>query len=133
MIDIEKIFSIRADGVVDLLINSCTKLNFCLPHLAYKITEKNEQTKFVEVIFDAISYLKLVWFIFLCWNFSDLILDFRPYFGFLLLKPREALLSSLPNSCNFYTHRLIELYNPRFCLARYAAELDVTLNEVNFL
>ena len=52
MIDIEKIFSIKADGVVDLLINSCTKLNFCLPHLAYKITEKNEQTKFVEVIFD---------------------------------------------------------------------------------
>lgn len=69
MIYIEKNFSIRADGVVDLLINSCTKLNFCLPHLAYKITEKNEQTKFVEVIFDAISYLKLVLIIFFMLKF----------------------------------------------------------------
>ena len=50
--------SIKRHGVLDLLINNCTKLSFCLPHLAYKISEKHEQTQFVDVIFNAIKYLK---------------------------------------------------------------------------
>ena len=50
--------SIKMNGVVDLFVNNCTKLSFCLPHLAYKIPEKNEQTKFVETVFDAAKYLR---------------------------------------------------------------------------
>ena len=54
----------------------------------------------------------------------------RPYFGFLLFTTKEVFLDSLPANCNFYTYRMIEMYNPRFCLARYAAELDIPIDEV---
>lgn len=56
----EKLFakSIRKSGVVQLMMNNNVNLSFCLPHLAYKIVDKFEQFYFVEVIFDAIKYLK---------------------------------------------------------------------------
>lgn len=97
--------------LLTFLINNFTKLSFCLPHLAYKISDKHEQTQFVDIIFNAIKYLK-------------------PYFGFLLLVPQETLMKSLPPNCSFYTQRLIELYNPSYCLTHYAAELDVSIEEV---
>ena len=50
--------SIRNDGIISMLINNSVNLSFCLPHLAYKISEKCEQTYFVEIIFDAIKYLR---------------------------------------------------------------------------
>ncbi len=103
--------SIRRCGVINLLINNCTKLSFCLPHLAYRIAEKQDQTQFVDIILSASKFLK-------------------PYFGFLLLETRESLLASLPTNCNFYTYRLIELYMPSYCMTRYAAELDVPIEEV---
>ena len=103
--------SIRKEGVIDILINNWIRLSFCLPHLAYKITDKCEQTYFVEVIFNAIKYLK-------------------PYLGIVLLKKKESLLESLPDNCNYYTQRLIEIANPRFSIARYAAELDVPIEEI---
>ena len=65
----------------------------------------------MEVIFNAINYLK-------------------PYLGIVLLKNRENLLESLPENCNYYTQRLIKIANPRFGIARYAAELDVPIEEV---
>jgi hypothetical protein len=95
------LISIKNEGIVNILFNNCIRLSFCLPHLAYKITEKCEQTHFVEVIFDAFKYLK-------------------PYLGILLLIPKEKLIDSLPNNCNYYTLRLIELYNPCFSMARYS-------------
>lgn len=49
---------ISKDGIVDILINNCVSLSFCLPHLAYKISDKCEQSNFVEVIFNASKYLK---------------------------------------------------------------------------
>lgn len=52
--------SITKYGVVDLYINNCVNLSFCLPHLAYKIHDKCEQGNFVEVIFDSFKYLKYV-------------------------------------------------------------------------
>jgi hypothetical protein len=103
--------SIRKEGIIDMLINNWIRLSFCLPHLAYKITNKCEQTYFVEVIFNAINYLK-------------------PYLGIVLLKNKENLLESLPENCNYYARLLIEIANPRFSIARYAAELDVPIEEI---
>lgn len=45
---------------------------------------------------------------------------------------KEELLKSLPLNCNFHMKHLIEKHNPTFSLARYAAELDVPINEVRF-
>jgi hypothetical protein len=103
--------SVRKDGIIDILINNWVRLSFCLPHLAYKITDKCEQTYFVEVIFNAIKYLK-------------------PYLGIVLLKNKETLLESLPDNCNYYAKSLIEIANPRFSIARYAAEFDVSIEEI---
>ena len=51
--------SVRKEGIIDnIQINNWVRLSFCLPHLAYKITDKCEQSHFVEVIFNAIKYLK---------------------------------------------------------------------------
>lgn len=50
--------SIKKDGIINILINNCVNLSFCMPHLAYQITDKCEQTNFVEVVFDAYKYLK---------------------------------------------------------------------------
>jgi hypothetical protein len=94
-----------------MMVNNNVNLSFCLPHLAYRIQDKCEQAHFVEVIFDAVKYLK-------------------PYLGILLLTSPEALLQSLPNNSNLYIRSLIEIYNPRFTLARYAADLDVPLSQV---
>ena len=103
--------SIKKSGVVQMLINNNVNLSFCLPHMAYRIVDKCEQAHFVEVIFDAVKYLK-------------------PYLSILLLTSRESLLQSLPNNSNYYVRSLVEFYNPRFTLARYAADLDVPLNQV---
>ena len=43
---------------------------------------------------------------------------------------REELLKSLAPNCNYMTRALVEKYNPTYSLARYAAELDVPINEV---
>lgn len=50
--------NIRKDGTVEISINNCVNLSFCLPHLAYKILDKCEQSNFVEVIFNASKYLE---------------------------------------------------------------------------
>lgn len=44
---------------------------------------------------------------------------------------REELLKSLPINCNYHTKLLVERYNHSYSLARYAAELDIPINEVN--
>jgi hypothetical protein len=94
-----------------MMINNNVNLSFCLPHLAYRIHDKCEQAHFVEVIFDAVEYL-------------------RPYLGILLLTTPEFLLQSLPSNSNLYIRSLVDIYNPRFTLARYAADLDVPLSQV---
>lgn len=43
---------------------------------------------------------------------------------------REELLKSLAPNCNYMTRALVEKYNPTYSLARYAAELDIPINEV---
>lgn len=48
----------------------------------------------------------------------------------LLLMPREDLLKTLPVNCNYHTRALLEKYNPTYSLAKYAAELDIPINEV---
>jgi hypothetical protein len=93
------------------MINNNVNLSFCLPHLAYRIQDKCEQAYFVEVVFNAISYLK-------------------PYLGVLLLTTRESLINSLPTNANVYVRSFVDIYNPRFTLARYAADLDVPLSQV---
>ncbi|CAF0863859.1 unnamed protein product [Brachionus calyciflorus] len=103
--------SIKKNGIVNLYINNCVNLSFCLPHLAYRISGKCEQSNFVEVIFDSFKYLK-------------------PYFGILLLTDRDELLKSLPVNCNQNAKQLIEKYNPLYSLSRYAAELDLPIEEV---
>lgn len=82
-----------------------------MPHIAYKITEKCEQIFFVNAVLKAAHYLK-------------------PYHAILLLNSQEELLKSLPPNCNYYAQRLIEIYNPRYSIARYAAELDVPIKEI---
>ena len=57
----------------------------------------------------------------------------RPYLGILLLTERDTLLQSLPSNSNYYMRTLIEFYNPRFSLARYAAELDVPIDQVYYI
>ncbi len=54
----------------------------------------------------------------------------RPYHGIVLLVKHDVLIRSLPANCNFYVQRLIEMYNPRLSMTRYAAELDVPIAEV---
>lgn len=49
---------IRKYGTVEIYINNCVNLSFCLPHLAYKILDKCEQSNFVPVIFNASKYLE---------------------------------------------------------------------------
>jgi hypothetical protein len=55
---------------------------------------------------------------------------FRPYFGFLLLVGKERLLAQMPPNCNWCLRRLVELHSASYSFARYAAELDVPLEEV---
>jgi hypothetical protein len=50
--------SIKNDGIVNLKLNKCFHLNFCLPHLAYKIREKCEQTPFIETVLNAKHHLR---------------------------------------------------------------------------
>lgn len=50
--------NIRKSGIVDNRINDRIRLSFCLPHLAYNIAGKCEQSHFVEVVFDAIQYFR---------------------------------------------------------------------------
>jgi hypothetical protein len=110
--ELQKIYdSIKTNGIINMSINKCVNLSFCLPHLAYKISEKCEQTYFVEIVFDAIKYL-------------------RPYLGILLLEGRDEILKILPINCNYHTKLMIEKFNPTYSLARYAAELDVPISEV---
>jgi hypothetical protein len=46
------------------------------------------------------------------------------------LESKEKLIGSLPVNCNYQAQRLLENYNPSFSLARYAAELDVSIDEI---
>lgn len=43
---------------------------------------------------------------------------------------KDDLIKSLPLNCNFHMKHLIEKFNPTYTLARYAAELDIPINEV---
>jgi hypothetical protein len=46
------------------------------------------------------------------------------------LDTQEKAVESLPNDCHHYTKLLLKIYNPRFSIARYAAELDIQINQV---
>ncbi len=51
--------------------------------------------------------------------------------GILLLTSQDQVILELPANGNLYVRSFLEIYNPRFALARYAAELDVPIEQVS--
>ncbi|XP_074113031.1 GATOR complex protein Nprl3 [Cotesia typhae] len=102
--------SLYNTGIVNLMINKWTLVNFCLPQKVHQIHKK--------------GFIMNPEMIDRCLN------SLRPYHGLLLLIEPVDLLESLPTDASPALRRMIHMYNPLKSLQTLAADTDLSLAQI---